>query len=285
MELIGLEREAAMTRAATRRRVGIVLVALGIVFTWPVPPISAAPALPDSIAAIGDSITRATNACCTYGDHPSQSWSTGFNPLGPVNSHYERLILRNPTIWGDEYNDARAGAKMAAANDQAALAVSQGADYVTILMGANDVCTSSRSTMTSVSDFRTRFRAAMDVLVTGLPDSQVFVASIPNVRRLWSLFRDDPVARLVWRTAGICQSMLSASNTAADRQAVYDRIVAFNAVLADVCAAYPTCRYDGGALFAYRFTRGQVSRLDYFHPDLDGQAAIASVTWQRSWWA
>ena len=262
----------------------LLVTSLAIAISASAVPVSAEPALPDSIAAIGDSITRATNACCSFGDHPSQSWSTGLNPLGPVNSHLERLIFRNPTIWGDEYNDARAGARMASADDQAGLAVSQGADYVTILMGANDACTSSRSTMTSVSDFRTQFQAAMTVLTNGLPDSQVFVASIPNVRRLWSLFRDDAVARFVWATAGICQSMLSSSNTVADRQAVYDRIVAFNNVLAEVCAAYPNCRYDDGALFAYRFTRDQVSRLDYFHPDLDGQAAIARVTWPRSWW-
>ena len=263
----------------------LLVASLAIAVASSATPVNADPALPDNIVAIGDSITRATNACCTYGDHPSQSWSTGLNPLGRVNSHLERLILRNPTIFGDEYNDARAGARMGSADDQAALAVSQGAGYVTILMGANDVCTSMRSTMTSVSDFRIRFRAAMNVLTTGVPNSHVFVASIPNVRRLWSLFHDDPVARFVWRTAGICQSMLSASNTVADRQAVYDRIVAFNGVLGDVCGASPNCRYDGGALFAYRFTRDQVSRLDYFHPNLDGQAAIASVTWQRSWWA
>jgi lysophospholipase L1-like esterase len=262
----------------------LIVTSLAFAFSASAAPVGAEPALPDSIAAIGDSITRATNACCFYGDHPSQSWSTGLNPLGPVNSHLERLISRNPTILGDEYNDARAGARMASADDQAGLAVSQDADYVTILMGANDACTSSRSTMTSVSDFRTQFESAMTVLTNGLPDSHVFVASIPNVRRLWSLFHDDAVARFVWRTAGICQSMLSPSNTAADRRAVYNRIAAFNSVLAEVCAAYPNCRYDGGALFAYRFTRDQVSRLDYFHPDLDGQAALASVTWQRSWW-
>jgi lysophospholipase L1-like esterase len=266
------------------RRSVVVLATVGITLGTLPAPASAAPELPDSIAALGDSITRATNVCCWYGDHPSQSWSTGFNPVGPVRSHYERLIDRDPAIWGNEFNDAQAGARMAAADDQAALAVSQGADYVTILMGANDVCTSSRSTMTSVSDFRTGFRAAMDVLANGLPDSHVFVASIPNIRRLWSLFHDDAVARLVWRTAGICQSMLSGSNTSADRRAVYDRIVAFNGVLAEVCSTYPDCRYDGGALFSYRFTRAQVSGLDYFHPDLDGQAAIASVTWPRSWW-
>jgi lysophospholipase L1-like esterase len=272
---------AAMTM---RTRTLVLLATIGITSATLSTPASAATALPDSIAAIGDSITRATDACCFYGDHPSQSWSTGYNPFGPVNSHYERLIARNPSIWGNEYNDARAGAKMEEADDQATLAVSQGADYVTILMGGNDVCTSSPSTMTAVEDYRAQFQATVDVLATGLPDAHVFVASIPNVRRLWQLFKDDPFARLAWRTAEICQSMLSPSNTAADRRAVYQRIVAFNQVLAEVCAAYANCRYDGGAVFGYRFTRGEVSRLDYFHPDLDGQAALARTTWPRSWW-
>lgn len=267
-----------------RTRALVVFATIGITFATLSAPASAATPLPDSIAALGDSITRATNACCFYGDHPSQSWSTGLNPLGPVNSHYERLIARNPAIAGNEFNDARAGAKMEEADDQAALAVSQDADYVTILMGANDACTSSPSTMTSVEDFRAQFQAAIDALATELPDAHVFVASVPNVRRLWRLFHDDPVAGFVWRTADICQSMLSESNTAADRRAVYQRVVAFNQVLADVCAAYANCRYDGGAVFGFRFTRGHVSRLDYFHPDLDGQAALARITWPRSWW-
>jgi lysophospholipase L1-like esterase len=275
-----------MKRDSTRctRRILIALVTVGITSTTLAAPVWAGPSPPKSIAAIGDSITRATNACCFYGDHPSQSWSTGYNPFGPVNSHYERLIALDPAIFGHEFNDARAGAKMAEADDQAALAVSQGADYVTILMGANDACTSSRSTMTSVSAFRGQFQAAMETLATGLPDSHVFVASIPNIRRLWRLFHDHPVARIVWRTADICQSMLAESNTAADRRAVLERVRRFNEVLAEVCAAHANCRFDGGAVFAYAFTRDHVSRLDYFHPDLDGQAALARITWPLSWW-
>jgi hypothetical protein len=27
-----------------------------------------------------------------------------------------------------------------------------------------------------------------------------------------------------------------------------------------------------------------VSKLDYFHPSLSGQAALASLSWQHSWW-
>jgi lysophospholipase L1-like esterase len=259
-------------------------VALGIVFTWPVPPTSAAPALPDSIAAIGDSITRATNACCTYGDHPSQSWSTGLNPLGPVNSHYERLILRNPTIWGDEYNDARAGAKMAAANDQAALAVSQGADYVTILMGANDVCTSSVSTMTPTATLEAQLQTAVQTLSTGSPNARIYVVSIPNVYHLWEILHTNFSAVITWTLGGICQSLLAnpTSTAPADvalRQQVYQRTVDDNAALARVCARFIHCRFDGNAAFNLQFVPADVSTRDYFHPSVSGQARAAAVTW------
>ncbi|MGH3371167.1 MAG: hypothetical protein ACRDPR_14345, partial [Nocardioidaceae bacterium] len=91
--------------------------------------------------------------------------------------------------------------------------------YVTILMGANDVCTSSPTTMTTVDTF----------------------------------------------------------------QAVRDRNIAFNAVLQQECAAYVNCRFDDNAVFGFQFSRSHVSKLDYFHPSLSGQAALAQITWVRSW--
>ena len=172
------------------------------------------------------------------------------------------------------------------AQGQAQTAVTQGARYVTILMGANDVCTRSPSTMTSVSEFRAQFAATMSVLAAGLPaESHVFVSSIPNVYRLWQVLRSDPAAQFVWSVAQICQSMLSPANTEADRQAVLARERAFNDVLAEVCGQHEMCRFDDYAVFNYPFSAGQVSRLDFFHPNLAGQATLASLTWQRSWWA
>jgi lysophospholipase L1-like esterase len=246
----------------------------------------AAPPLPTSMAAIGDSITRATDVCCWYGDHPAQSWSTGGGAFDGIQSHYERIRARQPAISGRNYNDARAGAKMRDASGQAQVAVGQGARYVTILMGGNDVCTDSIGTMTSVDDFRAQFTTTMNVLANGLPaGSVVFVSSIPNVYQLWALFHTDPAAQLVWSLAGICQSLLSPFNTEQDRQTVLAREQAFNQVLAEVCAQHATmCRFDGLAVFNYAFTRGQVSKLDYFHPSLSGQAALASITWSSSWW-
>lgn len=250
------------------------------------PVASAAPPLPSSIAGIGDSITRATDVCCWYGDHPAQSWATGGGAFDGIRSHYERIRVLGPSIHGRNFNDARAGARMRDAQGQAQIAVTQGAQYVTILMGANDVCRSSASTMTSVSDFRAQFAAAMNVLASGLSaGSHVFVSSIPNVYQLWQILRSDPAAQFVWSVAQICQSMLSPANTEQDRQAVLERERAFNDALAEICSQYPMCRFDDYAVFNYSFSKNHVSRLDYFHPNLAGQAALASVTWQRSWWA
>jgi len=251
------------------------------------PAASPSPPLPSSIAGIGDSITQAFDVCCWYGDHPAQSWSTGGGVFDGISSHYERIRAQNPAIYGRNYNDARSGARMRDAQAQAETAVAQQARYVAILMGANDVCTGSPATMTSVSDFRAQFSAALSTLASGLPaDAHVFVASIPNVYRLWQLFRTDAMAQVVWSVAQICQAMLSPFNTEQDRQAVLAREQAFNQVLADVCAQYGSvCRFDDYAVYNYAFTASQVSKLDYFHPSLAGQAALASLTWQRSWWA
>jgi lysophospholipase L1-like esterase len=249
------------------------------------PAASASPPLPTSIASIGDSITRATDVCCWYGDHPSQSWSTGGGLFDGIRSHYERILAQSPGIYGHNYNDARAGARMVHAQGQAQVAVGQHAAYVTILMGANDVCTDSPSTMTSVSDFRAQFVATMDTLGAGLPPgSHVFVSSLPNVYRLWQILHGNPTAQLVWWFAQICQSMLSPFNTEQDRQFVLAREQAFNSVLAEVCGQYTFCRFDGNAVFNYQFSASQVSTLDYFHPNLSGQATLATITWQRSWW-
>ena len=79
--------------------------------------------------------------------------------------------------------------------------------------------------------------------------------------------------------------MLGPTRTEAERQRVVAREVAFNQVLADTCHQYGTsCRWDGGATYNYKFSASQVSILDFFHPDLDGQAALARVTWAASWW-
>jgi lysophospholipase L1-like esterase len=264
----------------------IVVLALVVVLAGLVaPPAWAAPPLPSSMAAIGDSITRAYDVCRSYGDHPGQSWSTGSTSYDGIASHYERIRQLNPAITGRAYNDAVSGAKMSAAPTQAGQAVSQGARYVTILMGANDLCTSSVSTMTSTTTFRSQFSQAMATLMAQDRKPYVFVSSIPNLYQLWQVLHTNSLARWAWANFHICQSMLAATNTETQRQQVVARERAFNRILAEVCAQYSRCRWDGGAVYNYRFSASQVSTLDFFHPSLSGQAALARVTWAASWWA
>jgi lysophospholipase L1-like esterase len=262
------------------RIVTLVVILIGLVAQ----PAWAAPPLPSSMAAIGDSITRAYDVCCAYGDHPGQSWSTGFTSYDGIASHYERIRQRNSAIAGHASNDAVSGAKMAAAPTQAGQAVSQGARYVTILLGANDLCTSSVSTMTSTATFRSQFSQAMATLMAQDRKPYVFVSSIPNLYQLWQVLHTNSLARWAWANFHICQSMLAATNTESQRQQVVARELAFNQILADVCAQYTRCRWDGGAVYNYRFSASQVSSLDFFHPSLSGQAALARVTWAVSWW-
>jgi lysophospholipase L1-like esterase len=243
------------------------------------------PPPPSTMASIGDSITRAADVCCWYGDHPANSWSTGGASWDGLSSHYERLRALNPAIAGRNYNDAVSGAKMANGPDQAQRAVAQQAHYVTILLGANDLCTSSPGSMTAVATFRAQLRQTLQILMSDLPKSAlVYVASIPDVYRLWEIYHTDWTARLVWDAADICQSLLAPTRTEVQRQLVRQRNIAFNTVLAQECSAYPRCRFDGNAAFNFQFARSHVSKLDYFHPSLSGQAELARVTWAHSWW-
>lgn len=243
----------------------------------------AVPPIPSSMSSLGDSITRGFNACGWYSDCTDRSWSTG--GYASVNSHYLRIRSKNAAINGFNFNDARTGAKMVDLNGQAQAAVNRGVKYVTILMGANDACTSSESTMTSVTTYRAQLDQALATLKAGLPNAAVFIASVPDIKRLWFIGKDNSSARYAWSQFGICQSMLAnpqstATADVARRDRVRQRVVDFNTQLAQACTAYgANCDFDGNAVFNYQFVLSQVSGWDYFHPNTSGQAVLASVSY------
>jgi lysophospholipase L1-like esterase len=263
------------------KRIGLVF-ALALVVALPTTVAAATPPPPSSMSALGDSITRGFNACGWFFDCTPRSWSTGSS--GSVSSHYLRIRSKNPRIWFRNYNDARSGAVMADLSGQAQTAVGRGVQYVTILMGANDACSSSEAGMTPAAAYRAQFEQAMQTLTTGLPGASIFVASVPDLKRLWELGKDNSSARFAWGVFGICQSMLAnpLSTAQADverRDRVRQRVIDYNASLADVCGAYATCRFDGNAVFDYPFALTHVSTWDYFHPSTSGQAQLAEITY------
>ena len=273
---------------ANTGRIRATLVAVLAAAALLLPVAAEAVSYPDSMASTGDSITRAYNTgFFPYTDNAAGSWSTGTNTT--VSSHYRRLLALNPAIQGKNYNYARSGARMVDLNGQMTMVASRHVDYVTVLMGGNDICTSSPATMTSVADFNSQFTLAMDTFTRSSPNTRVFVVSIPRVLRLWSTLKNNGTARFVWSLFGVCQSMLKnpLSTAAADvarRTAVDQREQAFNSVLESVCATRPHCRFDGNATFNYAFSTADISTRDYFHPSLTGQKNLAAGTWAAGFW-
>jgi lysophospholipase L1-like esterase len=284
---MGFVRALTYRAASGRhRRLAAFAAALCLVVAGAAPAEADAP--PSSMAALGDSITRGYNACGWFVDCTSRSFSTGTN--GTVNSQYLRILARNPAISGRAYNDARSGATSSALAGQAATAVSQQVEYVTVLIGANDACTASEAGMTSVATYRSRIDSALRTIQTSLPNAKVALISVPDVYRLWQVGRTDVRALAAWSAYGICQSMLyrawspSATDNAR-RLRVRQRVIDYNTVLAAECAEYgPKCDFDDHAVFGYRFTLSQLSAWDFFHPSTSGQAELARVTYAAVSW-
>lgn len=270
--------------ASRAHRAAIYALALAMLMTLLVPAATAAaPTKPSSMAATGDSITRAFNLCFfPFSDCPARSWSTGNNST--VNSHARRL-----GITGSAFNDAVSGARMSNLPTQMATVANRNVGYVTILMGGNDVCTDTESGMTTPGAYETSFRQAMDILKADDVQPLVYVLSIPNVKVLWEILKDNSSARSAWSSYGICQSLLAnpLSDAQADidrRERVKQRNMDLNQRLRAACATYVFCRFDGEGVFGTAFVPNDVSTRDYFHPSTAGQAKLASVSYDLGYW-
>ncbi|MFJ8445018.1 SGNH/GDSL hydrolase family protein [[Kitasatospora] papulosa] len=238
-------------------------------------------ASPASVAAVGDSITRGFDACSVLADCPEVSWATGTD--AGVRSLAVRLLGPSKAA-SHSWNHAVSGARMAQLPEQMALAAEERPELLTVMIGANDACRDSVDLMTPVADFRVSFEASMRQLRASAPKTQVYVSSVPDLKRLWSTGRENPLGKQIWKL-GICRSMLGDADdmgaaAVARRDAVRERVVAYNEVLRDVCARDERCRYDGGAVFDYRFTGAQLSEWDWFHPGRDGQARLAEIAYR-----
>jgi lysophospholipase L1-like esterase len=241
--------------------------------------------LPSSMAALGDSVTSGFGTCLTLVKCHRNSWSTGDSAR--VDSHYRRIKRDNEAIDDRAFNYSVPGARASGLTAQARQAVQSKVEYVTVLIGANDACRATVADMTPVASFRSSVDEALAVLKKGLPKARVLVVSIPDLNRLWQIGHQDEGAVKAWRK-GVCPALLAnATSTAkadADRRAaVGKRVDGYNSQLAAACKAYgKRCVYDGGAVHKFRFTLDMLNRLDYFHPDTEGQHKLAEVTFGRA---
>lgn len=243
---------------------------------------------PTGIAAAGDSLSTGYGSIDRPGDtaldHPENSWSIGDNDA--VDSHYARIRRHRPGIAGHTMLVAEDGAVVAdLAGQLRRVAARPDIDYVTIQIGSNDICDAHRpSQITPVAVFRRRFAAALAVLDRGSRMPLVLVTSIADEAN-WN----DAVLRIPSMVHEIEDGTVCDPRPGSDgRQspAVRKLITGYEArydrALAAVCAHYPTCRYDRGALTRLKYRPQDVSRHDALHPSVIGLARMAAVTWQAT---
>lgn len=239
------------------------------------------PVWPDSMGAIGDSITVAVFADGSLGGladgQPEHSWATGDEAGDGVNSHYERILGQNSGILGNNFNNAVSGARIDDFVTQANTTIPLAPDLVTVFLGHNDLCVDSVSQIPSNAVFESHVRAGLDTLIAGLPDATIVVLEIIDVAQLWDCCSGDFGCRFAWSLYGVCESVTASSD--ADRAVVRQRTIEFNNILRNVCAEKGV-EFDDN-IFEQTFTLSDVSGTDCFHPSVQGQQKLSEASYDE----
>ena len=256
----------------------ILFIALAVLSLTIAFPLSAsAQTYPASMATIGDSISRGALADDSIDDdQPEHVWSTGDSASDACYSHLERIRAANPSTVA--YNNAWNGAQSDDLLAQANTSVSQGVQYVTIQMGGNDVCGDSTAEMTPIATWEFRWNEAIDVLQAGLPGADILVTGTVNVRRVYDVGKSNFGCLLKWNIFTWCKNMLVNGST--QRTEATNMNIAYVNSLASLTAAQGVW-YDGDS-YGIAFSRGQLSSVDCFHPDISLNNDMANVTYSAA---
>ncbi len=261
---------------------------------------------PRRLSSVGDSITEAINAeefnpfVFVTPNHWA-SWANGYRGfwewlLGRtnVNSHNQRITSKYGSSGRRNYMEALSGADSFDLGPQMTASVSRAADYVTVFMGHNDVCQNDFADIPTDAEFEANVRAGFERLRTGLPNgATVYTAGIVDIYKLWQLGPQLSGAlgiscEVIWAATLLeiypCSTMLSPTNSEADRQYTRSRNAAFNAILEDLVAEYDAT--DSRHYWEFTdltsttdFVPSEVSPFDCFHPSARGQRRLAAETW------
>lgn len=261
--------------------------------------------VPKRLFSAGDSITRAFDANLPA-DNLNLSWVNGyygfweeFFGLPNIKSHNQRIDANWGTAGRINVIAAQNGARVDDLVAQASQAAGRGVTYATVMLGGNDVCRDTIADLPTDAEFTADFTAGMDALLAHLGDgATVQVVAIPDVKRLYDVGLDKTALGIadcetLWELTVLgfpCGSMLSPSNTEADRLYVRQRNIGYNAILAAVTAQKAAEHPEKfisytDVTFTYPFQAGDVSNIDCFHPSANGERLIAKGTWDTGFFA
>ena len=226
----------------------------------------AAQAQPLQMVAFGDSISQGFNAV-VQGSNLDRNWSTGL----AVKSHRVRLTEQGHEV--EALNLSRSGALSGDLAVQFGLLGRLVPGYVTIEIGANDVCDGF------VPGTAANVESLIDRLVERNPDVTIVLAPIPRLLSLYEVNSDLQACRFVWGLFNVCPSILNGELTDNDRADHQRQIDQLNDQLGRVADQHPQVQFNRAA-GDHAFSRADVGTIDCFHPSVQGQNQLSELTFK-----
>jgi lysophospholipase L1-like esterase len=241
-------------------------------------------------------------------ESPDFSWSTGLDSRQRVMSHAQRLralvnaqpdaprfVAHNSAISGAVARTVRTR-QLPELQAWSRLTLGQDApDYVTLLIGPNDICADKVEDMTSTADYIADVSAVVDEMLEKSPRTRVLMVGLPNIASLQGVARE---AKLIgrghiagtcgelWKTAKFCPT-LTLEDDPANRAIIAERVLQYNEALANLATQRATQFGDrirfADKVYGHAFTADDIS-IDCFHPGPRGQNILADESWKSSWW-
>lgn len=230
------------------------------------------------LGSLGDSITAGFNAGGLL-DRRRNSWSAGSR----ISSHAAKI---RDTLGRSVQarNVAKSGATISDLPRQTELLLKEDfkPDYVTVLIGANDICMGK-----DLNNLNQRARLILDQTLERIkqasPSVKMVVAAVPNLIHLHEVMSQKSSCLRQWKIFNVCSSVLMAEPDQIERS--YASWQSFNQMLTEFASENPDHVKFAPKTGEPNFDQSKVSRIDCFHPSLQGQEFLSDLVWQDGWFA
>lgn len=232
--------------------------------------------------SVGDSITSGFNTKY-IGDIANRkySWSTGDSRR--VASHFNKLkeLLLTQTI--DRKNVAKSRSTSFDLAKQLNKVNFPRIDYMTVLIGANDVCDWGIDHRNDLARFKDNVSEIITTVIGQNEQVKIIIPAVPDMYHLYQIGKER--CQFKWNMFGVCPKLLHSRRTTAERQDFRARLIDANQVLAELAADHIDNVKYVGELFDFRFSIEHTSSIDCFHPSVSGQGVLADITWDHGWFS
>jgi len=232
------------------------------------------------VAAFGDSLTTAHNAC-ERAENLALSWATGHANDGRVVSHVQRLARIFPQRTVEGLNLAVSGARAESLSGQVARLAGAAPDYATMLVGGNDLArwlfVGEYGTL--LERFRLDVKNCIETLIRCNPRVMIFLAGIPNQSRVLELALRQQQGGFSMPVASVFLAKIPQVLLDSLRANYLERWERANEVLRDLALIYPANVRFGDNVPFVKFSAEHLSAIDFYHPSWKGQKLLAETTW------